>query len=369
MINLYKQDLLKQLSKDDYELWCHDLAVIKRVVTAIASSKSFKYIFDCRKYYYIPDYAQDTAGLRYVDAFMPYSDLRGLANDFLYSISVVRGVEQYYPLEYYPLHLRVFIDCAEEDHLTRTHYDPANISSTFANRLNNCAYDIYQQMKCLENRAEIKRAKALSSRQKCSAENYIDQLVLRYSRLIAIRIDFGYREDAEVSYELISEHREVLLRYLREKHLGNAFAGYIWKLEYGLKKGYHLHMMIFLDGSQVQESVSHGKIIANHWVTEITEREGTAFNCNAGMESYRYKGIGRVDYHDFHKVGNLKYACRYLTKYDEFLELVHYGYQVNQNCSDVDDPVRQAIFSKLGRVFGTARLPQYIPQLGRPRSK
>ena len=54
MINLDKQDLLKQLSQQDYEQWCHDLMIIKRVVTEIASFKKFRDIFDSREYYYFP---------------------------------------------------------------------------------------------------------------------------------------------------------------------------------------------------------------------------------------------------------------------------------------------------------------------------
>lgn len=367
MINLYKQDLLNQLSDDEYQLWCHDLAVIKRVVTMITSFKSFEEVFLNTNSYYIPDYWKD-GNLKYVDHYQPYRNLADLADNFLYGISVMDRVEKYYPLEYYPLHLRVFIDWIEQYTFERTQYNPKNLSRTLVERLNDCIYDIRQDMKSLRHTTELKRMREQSLRQKRSMEKYIDQLLLRFSRLIAIRVDFGYREDAEASYELISEHREKLLRYLRERHCGDAFAGFIWKLEYGLRKSYHLHTMIFLDGSKVQESISHGKLIGQHWIDEITEGEGVTYNCNAHMDKYQHCGLGRVDYHDRRKVENLKYACRYLTKYDEFLELVHYGYQAEQHYHQ-DDPLSQQITSKLGRVFGTARLPPYVPQLGRPRSK
>ena len=366
MINLNKQDLLKQLSQQDYEQWCHDLMIIKRVVTEIASFKKFRDIFDSREYYYFPCYQQDRSRFRYGEVERLYDDLRDLANDFFYAISVVRNLDRYYPLEYYPLHLRVFIECVERYALTRTAYDPTDISPYFADRLNDCAFDMYEQIRLLENKTALKRAKELTSRQRRSTEEYIDQLILQYSRLIAVRVDFGYSENADTSYELISEHRDVLLRYLREKHAGDAQVGYVWKLEYGLKKGYHLHMMIFLDGSRVQESVSHGKIIANHWIEVITEGEGVAFNCNAVMQNYQRNGIGRVDYYNAAKIRDLKFACQYLTKYDEYIELVHYGYQVNQCC---DDPNQKPVYSELKRVFGKAKLPAYIPHLGRPRSK
>jgi hypothetical protein len=101
MINLYKQDLLNQLSDDEYQLWCHDLAVIKRVVTMITSFKSFEEVFLNTKSYYIPDYWKD-GNLKYVDHYQPYRNLADLADNFLYGISVMDRVEKYYPLEYYP---------------------------------------------------------------------------------------------------------------------------------------------------------------------------------------------------------------------------------------------------------------------------
>lgn len=365
MIDLFKQETLRELSNEEYALWSHGLAVIKRVVHAIATMRSFIEVFEYRYSYYVLDYKYKQAYLRYVDPVMPYHDLRDLAEDFLYGISVVRWIKQHYPLEYYPLYLRVFIDYIGEYALTRTNYRYGNFSDHFIDRLNDCLYDIYKEMRNDLNRLELKRVKDLGSYQKRKLNAYIDQLLMHYSRLIAIRVDFGYQEEAEASYELISDHRERLLRYLREQHADNAFVGYIWKLEYGLRKTYHLHTMIFLDGSKIQESISHGKIIGNHWIDKITEGMGTAFNCNAQKEQYKHCGIGRVDYYDTDKISDLKYACRYLYKYDEFLELAHYGYQAE--CTD--DPLIQPIHSELGRVFGTARLPKPKIQLGRPRRK
>lgn len=363
MIDLYKQDLLKQLSDEDYQQWCNDLMIIKRIVIAINRYKRFKDIFDSRLCYYLPNYSRFGSRI-YSDE--SYDDPRNLANDFLYGISVLRKIDDYYPLEYYPLYLRIFIDCVDAGQLTRVHYDPANISPIFADRLNDCMFEIHQELRKNENRIALKRVKEITSRQRLSVEEYIDRLILCFSRLLVVRVDFGYCEDADTSYELISKHRDVLLRYLREKHDGGVQVGYIWKLEYGLKKGYHLHMMIFLNGSLVQESISHGKLIANHWIQVITEGKGVAFNCNAIMSRYQRNGIGRVDYYDIDKINALKFACEYLTKYDEYIELVHYGYQTNQ-C--IDDPTRQPIYTKLNRVFGKAKPPTYIPHLGRPRSK
>jgi hypothetical protein len=102
MINLVKQDELKQLPDEDYQQWCYDLMIIKRVVTAITSFKRFTDLFDSRLYYYLPNHQQRRQRLYHEHFKMPYDDLRGLANDFLYALSVVREIDQYYPLDYYP---------------------------------------------------------------------------------------------------------------------------------------------------------------------------------------------------------------------------------------------------------------------------
>jgi hypothetical protein len=56
MINLFKQQKLRELSNDDYALWGHAMAVIKRVVNAIASMRNFKDIFHYGQRYYLPSY-------------------------------------------------------------------------------------------------------------------------------------------------------------------------------------------------------------------------------------------------------------------------------------------------------------------------
>jgi hypothetical protein len=206
-----------------------------------------------------------------VDVYRPYSDLKDLAEDFLYGLSMIRWLDQYYPLHYYPLHFRVFIECVEDYRLEHINCEQIRFQSRYIDRFNDCIYCIYKDMKTDSNMLEFKRVRDQVSHRKRKVNDYIQKLFGCHSRLVAIRVDFGYREDAEVSYELISEHREKLLRYLRERHYGDAFAGFIWKLEYGLRKSYHLHTMIFLDGSKVQESISHGKLIGQYWIDEITE--------------------------------------------------------------------------------------------------
>jgi hypothetical protein len=79
------------------------MAVIKRVVNAIASMRNFKDIFEYGRDIISLAIKDKTGHLRYVDVYRPYSDLKDLAEDFLYGLSMIRWLDQYYPLHYYPL--------------------------------------------------------------------------------------------------------------------------------------------------------------------------------------------------------------------------------------------------------------------------
>lgn len=360
MINFHRHELLKQLDDADFALWQHDLAIINRLVNAIAAFRQPQDVFQYRDSYYIPDYYHSGSNRRYVNPYKPYPSHYDMALDFLYAISVMHNIEKYYPLQRYPIYLEVFTDCIKASELWRSPYEQKWFGQVLVDRFNDCIADIHWVMNSPANKAELKRVKDKTRRQVRKVETYIDELFLRYSRLLAVRLDFGYGENADSSYELISDHRDKLLRYLREQHIGDALTGYIWKLEHGLRKGYHLHTMLFLDGSRVQQDITHGRIICDHWNNQITQGEGTAFNCNAKKDEYKHCGIGMVSHNDHLKRIDLKYACHYLTKPDEFIELMHYGYQ------SACDEGSMSSLPKL-RVFGTGQLPPLKPRMGRPR--
>lgn len=157
-----------------------------------------------------------------------------------------------------------------------------------------------------------------------SIEQYIDKCFALHSRLLILRVDFGYRLNVFPDMDVTMRHRDKLVRYLRETYKQlhhNAYIGLLWKLEYGHDKGYHLHTLIVLDGSKVQQDVTHAMIIGDYWTDHITDGDGLYYNCNADKDKYRRCGIGMVNYWDQQKRDYLlNDAASYLAKDDQLLQ-------------------------------------------------
>ncbi|EGH27726.1 hypothetical protein PSYJA_01294, partial [Pseudomonas syringae pv. japonica str. M301072] len=153
----------------------------------------------------------------------------------------------------------------------------------------------------------------------------------------------------EASLDQVWRHREFLLKKLSKTNSPYAMVGYAWKLEYGKRKGFHYHLMLFLDGSKVMRHVAIGKSIGEIWVNEITEGAGSYWNCTGKEFYYKSCGVGEVDYYDAPKIQAVKDAAAYLVKIDRWITTLV--------------PKGMRCFGKgvVKKVEGTA--------LGRPRAK
>jgi hypothetical protein len=185
---------------------------------------------------------------------------------------------------------------------------------------------------------------------------YIDGLFVCHSRMLVLRVDFSYLNkysghagvECSVGYEDVKSHREQLFKYLRKYALKGSLVGFAWKLEYGLDKGYHYHVLLFLDGSKVCRDVAIARGLGEHWSTVITGGKGLYFNCNAQKESYKYCGIGMINHGDQKLRDNLRKAAIYLTKVDYYKKIVVPGND---------------------RTFGKGVMPKSVGvKRGRPRS-
>lgn len=159
---------------------------------------------------------------------------------------------------------------------------------------------------------------------------YIDSLFESHARMLVLRVDLAYQNkystaavsDNPVTYAEAKKHREEFFRNVRRKVLVDSLIGFVWKLEYGLEKGFHYHVMFFLDGSKVRQDVTIAKVIGTYWVEVITARRGLYFNCNAVKSKYRSCGIGMVEHSDSLMRENLIKAAVYLTKSDYYMKMI-----------------------------------------------
>lgn len=175
---------------------------------------------------------------------------------------------------------------------------------------------------------------------------YIKAILDRYSRLLVIRIDLSYGKDlatlltvrgdafqdpvferrngagvktAAIGWRKTKAHKGAFQRYLQQRY-GKALRGFIWKIEYGVEKGYHHHVMVFLDAQAHARDVLIAQEMGEHWRSEITDGKGIYYNCNADKSKYTMNGLGEVKYHDQAKRAGLNLAAQYLCKHDEVIQ-------------------------------------------------
>ncbi len=150
-----------------------------------------------------------------------------------------------------------------------------------------------------EFKATLDRFRRCCDKNTRSVRRYIDAIFQhRGSRHLVIRLDIGYAmEEAWVAARptsvTLQQAKDDLVkfqRYLRE-HL--PVTGFVAKLEYGLLRGYHFHVLIFLNGHLVQKDVLIAQRLGEHWATGICEGKGRYWNCNA--QEYEHRGIGIAD--------------------------------------------------------------------------
>lgn len=224
--------------------------------------------------------------------------------------------------------------------------------------LNACIDSIRQTVRSKEFSTAIKNLQRGMNKNHKALLDYIDALFACHSRILVLRIDFGYKTDSllgkdirtSVDFSEIKNHHTLLIKHLKTKMLKDAFLGFASKFEYGLMKEYHFHCLIFLDGSKVREDVVIAKIIGDYWKTTLTEGNGLYYNCNAHKEQYQNLGIGMINYSDEGLMSNLKeHVAPYLNKTDYFIKLI--------------TPAN-------GRAFIRGNRPKPIAKTrGRPRSK
>lgn len=183
---------------------------------------------------------------------------------------------------------------------------------------------------------------------------YIDSLFEHHSRLVVIRLDL-YEDGPVMSQSDIARKYwqakydfKHLLNNAKMNSLFDDMVGYIWSLEYGPERGYHFHLVLFFDGSQVRDDVYLAWQIGEYWQWVITNGRGSYWNCNDKKAGYHHLGISMIHYSDVEKINNLKQAAAYLIKVDHYVRM---------------------LTPDNGRTFGRGEiLPPRTGTVGRPRA-
>lgn len=274
----------------------------------------------------------------------------------------IRSIKRHFPFHRFNPYVELFMRNSEDRHL----FELPWIISTLSNKdvvmqvdvLNGFIDAIRKEGNSKKFKTTMAEFKRLANKNYRELLLYTDALFDEYARLLVIRLDLGYLKkhcwplnlESSVTHLEVKKHWKNMLSYLSTKLPNDCFAGFAYKLEYGLEKNFHFHILVFLDGSKVREDATIARLIGEHWNKNITAGKGLYFNCNAIKLEYKSCGIGMINHSDTEVRENFKVkVATYLTKTDYYIKLVAPGN---------------------GRTFGKGNMPKpKISKLGRPRIK
>lgn len=191
--------------------------------------------------------------------------------------------------------------------------------------------DAADKLRELASKGPLRRA--LTNLYRCEGDNaqaardLLQSMREHHSKVLAIRLDLGYYSDFSpecgvrgqgIEFEEVKSHRDAFLKHVRRGPFKGRVAGYVWKMEFGIEKGYHLHVAVFLDGQKVCKDITIGSLLGNTW-KEITGGRGIFYNCNQSKHRYKQVAVGMLQRGDDEKWAALQNAMRYLTKVDHYI--------------------------------------------------
>lgn len=221
-------------------------------------------------------------------------------------------------------------------------------ANVIARDINLALSAFHQALYSKEHQKRLDNKLRAAPRNSQSLDKYIPTLFLKYSKLLFIRLDLGYKEKVycRLTPETAMEDRRRYLAIIKRQFPG--LVGYIWKMEYGQDRRFHMHTVFIFNGARHQQDRSLGRLLGEHW-EEYTNDLGTYFNCAHLREQYQARGIdgiGLVHWDDEQKQEKLLKAIGYLTKHDELM---------------------LATLPSGRRTFGRMEIPEASNRRGRPR--
>lgn len=280
--------------------------------------------------------------------------------------------------------LQLFFDCVKN--YPERFWDHVCESDFFAEHVSRFVEIMREEGKKANVKKKVGDWKRGVNKNKQRITCYLDRLFECYSRLLVVRVDLHYRRlpggDAwsPESIRSLIDNRGILqrnafysgdelpsnvldmaypslqeLKKYYKKWYDNSrnkplvfrdMVGHVVRFEFSKGGGYHIHAVLFFDGSKRQKDQNLGTQIGEYW-KGVTNGRGYYFNCN--RENYPDSGIGMVNYYDEAKRKNLYSALDYLAKHDQHVRVKSSSKQ---------------------KLFSTGKMPDAPDQnLGRPRRK
>ncbi|RUJ45755.1 inovirus Gp2 family protein [Pseudomonas aeruginosa] len=252
-----------------------------------------------------------------------------LGSDFISNL--LQGVSKFdyhFPVHEMNPYIEVFYRCINK-------LEDSSILSGWAGLINEDALSFVIQInsiicfaRCEMSSKAFKKIKKrflkASKKRSKSLEEYIDALFVEHSRMLVVRVDLSYRSDFfskgdgfDDKLKLVKSHWAGMQRDLHKGKPVDSLLGFACKLEYGQLKGFHLHLLLFYNGSNHRQDGVLARMVGEHWRDSITTGAGAYFNCNAVKAKYRSLGIGMINFDQIEYIDVLKRrVASYLTKID-----------------------------------------------------
>ncbi|WP_408913407.1 hypothetical protein ACJUA3_07245 [Citrobacter freundii] len=143
-----------------------------------------------------------------------------------------------------------------------------------------------------------------------------NQLFVRYSKLLMLRVDFSYLQDSDSHGEgdIHSTVADITLLIQRSQDI-KGLVGYAWVLEHTERHGFHIHAAFYLNGQKHRRTWTVYETLRDTW-KYVTWGEGHTHRCEP-REEYRARGEWVTAYDDIKGRKSMQYILSYLSKQEQ----------------------------------------------------
>lgn len=162
-----------------------------------------------------------------------------------------------------------------------------------------------------------------ANQKKVMLTEYVGRVLGRYSRTVVVRVDLHYRAiaRARLRIEHVFEDLDFLVRARERNPIFKHETGYIYSVEQGEDKGFHVHAAFFFNGAEVRSDFAKARSIGDLW-EQITRGQGYCYSCNDDKASYGDElGIGVIQRRDIQARQKVAKAMSYLAKDSQHLRM------------------------------------------------
>lgn len=230
--------------------------------------------------------------------------------------------------EFHPL-LDLVIRAADKRYLFRRanhiQVEGGDAASVLADACNDFIRDVTEVGGTKEFKLKVRVFERRAKENFRQFSRYVEAHYRRKARLLWVRLDLWYEDpyltsvnrDPGTVYRRIKRDWHQLHRDLAQKIFKAHLRGFVWKLEFGVSRSFHLHVVLILDGANLKSDIKLAKIVGDRWKKFVTEGRGGYHNCNAQKFKYGDIGIGEIHRDNMEMRHNLCHRVGgYMTKPD-----------------------------------------------------